>query len=149
MISDFGDPLGVIGVTKHQKFTRKIVYDMVVSTHVVIIAAETRFAWNVDKFCVYEVSIQHFVLSNIADTVNKHKMAMAGLYWFEGFEKGESIYYIAPRVSIEQTARSPAYQPNVISWQPLLKIIPFWPFWQNLGLLLRLIPEKPLELPLP
>ena len=55
------------------------------STHVVIIAVETRVAWNVNKFCVYVVSIPHFMLSNIADTVNKHTMAMAGLMAFSFF----------------------------------------------------------------
>ena len=31
----------------------------------------------------FVVSIQHFMLSNIADTVNKHKMAMAGIIIFK------------------------------------------------------------------
>ena len=48
------------------------------STHVVIIAVVTRVAWNVNKFCVYALSIPLFMLSNIADTVNKHTMTMAG-----------------------------------------------------------------------
>ena len=50
---------------------------MTYTTHVVIIAVVARVAWNENKFCVYEVSIPHFMLSNIADTVNKHTMAMA------------------------------------------------------------------------
>ena len=44
---------------------------------VVIIAVVTRVAWNVNKFCVYALSIPLFMLSNIADTVNKHTMTMA------------------------------------------------------------------------
>ena len=51
--------------------------DISKSTHVVIIVVETRVAWNVNKFCVYEVSMPHFMLSNIADTVKKCKMTMA------------------------------------------------------------------------
>ena len=49
------------------------------STHVVIIAVVTRVARNVNKFYVYVLSIPLFMLSNIADTVNKHKMTMAGV----------------------------------------------------------------------
>ena len=48
------------------------------STHVVIIAVVTRVARNVNKFYVYVLSIPLFMLSNIADTVNKHTMTMAG-----------------------------------------------------------------------
>ena len=41
-------------------------------THVVIKGLVWKVAWNVNKFCVYVVPIPHCMLSNIADTVNKH-----------------------------------------------------------------------------
>ena len=50
------------------------------ATHVVIIAAVvTEVAWNVNKFCVYVFAIPHFMLSNIADTVNKQTMTMTAI----------------------------------------------------------------------
>ena len=45
--------------------------------HVVIVAVVTRVVYNVNKFCVYALSIPLFMLSNITDTVNKHTMTMA------------------------------------------------------------------------
>ena len=48
-----------------------------IATHVVILAVVTGVAWNWNKFYAYEVSIPHFMLSNIADNVNKHTMTMA------------------------------------------------------------------------
>ena len=46
--------------------------------HVVIIAVVTEVAWNVNKICVYALSIPLFMLSNIVDTINKQTMTMAG-----------------------------------------------------------------------
>ena len=68
--------MGSITLTKNHKKERPVGH-WFVATHVVIIAVVTEVAWNVNKFCVYALSIPLFMLSNIADTVNKHTMTMA------------------------------------------------------------------------
>ena len=78
MFSIFGDKISKLSSKSRMKCLVIIPQNKnVLPTYVVILAEVTRVAWNVNKFCVYEVSIPHFMLSNIADTVNKHTMIMA------------------------------------------------------------------------
>ena len=53
-------------------------------THVVIRAVGWEVASNVNKFCVYVLPSPLCMLSNIADTVNKHKTTWADFFqiWF-------------------------------------------------------------------
>ena len=64
-------------ITNGHHLSKEYPHFSVFSTHVVIIAVVSLVAWNVNKFCVFAFAIPLFMLSNIADTVNKHTMTMA------------------------------------------------------------------------
>ena len=70
------------------------------STHVFIRAVGWEVAWNVNNFCVYVLPSHLCMLSNIADTVNKHKTTWAAqnkdtntLYIFSVIKKADLIRF--------------------------------------------------------
>ena len=69
--------LGNLESVHNLNFAKKYRYT---AMHVVIRAVEWEVAWNVNKFCVYVLPIPLCMLSNILDTVNKHKTTWADIF---------------------------------------------------------------------